>query len=473
MYFCKRCNAEFEEPLDGTCPACGASSRHFERYDDGPAYPTEDVVYGPPEPPSRPAARPSGGSRPYGSGGGGGGGSSSGVFGPPKHTGSSESSRKLRSRAAGCGPFFIGLVLLMVIGAAVTALVFVSDDCDMDTGSDYEYEYTETIENEEPLWRDRRAEMIEAGYEPVANVDPDLWPVVGYTLWFVDDVEGTLWYMPLGEDQATLVQFSPAADYIGDIHPVDNGGGVLAVMDLGGVYGVYMVGTAGQAELLVEAAELAAKLKALKYMPDGFYAGVDAALTDRELLVSPRISEDGRFLAVGVGPVDDTRVMISPNGAEPYVLDRYTRNSWPTCFAEGRLYVECLPGETHLLRSFDLNKDGYELHTPSFQQGEYVTNGELMAYVSEDGGRPAVRFGYIENPYEAQVITLPEGPAECVSLAADQLICILTRIQSQDGFLFRHIDNPDAESFYPLYFNRSRELRSGYLGPPLSEPGDK
>ena len=32
MYFCENCNAEFELPLDGRCPACGAGKRRLRRF---------------------------------------------------------------------------------------------------------------------------------------------------------------------------------------------------------------------------------------------------------------------------------------------------------------------------------------------------------------------------------------------------------------------------------------------------------
>ncbi len=32
MYFCENCNAEFELPFDGRCPACGAGARRLRRF---------------------------------------------------------------------------------------------------------------------------------------------------------------------------------------------------------------------------------------------------------------------------------------------------------------------------------------------------------------------------------------------------------------------------------------------------------
>lgn len=32
MYFCENCGAEFDRPLDGRCPACGAGSRRLRRF---------------------------------------------------------------------------------------------------------------------------------------------------------------------------------------------------------------------------------------------------------------------------------------------------------------------------------------------------------------------------------------------------------------------------------------------------------
>jgi predicted nucleic acid-binding Zn-ribbon protein len=48
MHFCNNCGAEFDRPLNGRCPACGASRRHYERLDMEQPYADDGgISYGP------------------------------------------------------------------------------------------------------------------------------------------------------------------------------------------------------------------------------------------------------------------------------------------------------------------------------------------------------------------------------------------------------------------------------------------
>lgn len=467
MYFCKNCGAEFDEPLHGTCPACGAARRQLERYEEEVPSDSGAPIYGPPPGDAGYRRDEPAESAPYTSGRKPSGGGSAGVYGPPKHSGPSASSRGLRSRSTGCGPLIIGLILLVVIGGGVAAVFYFVDDCDMSNG---DYTYTESVDTSEPLFRNRAAEMEDAGYEPVPDMAPDLWPVADHTLWFIDGATGELWYNTLNVPSANKVPLSPAPDYLGDIHPLPDGSGVLAVMDYNGEYGVYAVSPAGQTALLTSAAELAELLLGLKYMPEEFYAGVRTALESRELLGEPRMKADGSLMAVGAGPVGDTRVLVIPAGGQSYVLDRYIKNAVPCSFVGSQLFIEYNPGGTPMVKRYDLESDTDEFVSLTFYDGGFVSDGIRMAYLSNDGGRPVIRYGALETPYDAELLVLPGGQGETVSLAAGQIVCAVAPTEGQDGFYFRHFDNPEPEDLYPITFTKTLDLESAYFGPPLSQP---
>ncbi|HDR06523.1 MAG TPA: hypothetical protein ENN88_02720, partial [Candidatus Coatesbacteria bacterium] len=192
MYLCRECGAEFIAPLGGRCPACGVRvkpSWKVKRTEDTAPPPaaegTEETVEFILETEDAPEAtatatlsqsrRPSEPEQPVD------GFPDTGVYGPPRDYGGPAPTAQ-RPRTTAIIALVIGITVLL--GVAAVSFLLLSGDCLLKRVVEG---ITEVVETVKPLWRDRAAEMREAGYAPVAGLPPDLWPAAEMTLWLVAD----------------------------------------------------------------------------------------------------------------------------------------------------------------------------------------------------------------------------------------------------------------------------------------------
>ncbi len=420
MYRCRKCSAEFEEPLDGGCPACGYPVRGQRVYSTDPRPSSSYQTTPPPASPT-----------------------------PQRRSG--------RANPAAVG--LIAIVLLAVIGLAVAFLFNGFGDVfeDSDSGEVY------IPEQAEPIWSDRGTEMTEAGYEAIDGIEPDLWPIADNTLWFGYPEGQQLLYNVFREDRSYGIELGAGLTAIGDIHPLADGSGVLTVLQYeGDGSGVYSVDLDGNLTKLV-GEDLVWNL----LIDDGIPPHeLDRAARINDVFVSPRISPSGGMLYVGAGGSTERRIIIvNLETGEASRLTTYRDNSVPRLVEKDYLILEYRYSDSSaLIYKHNLTTHEEEnIMCPGITDSFVIDKSRMIAYNATDyEGNPVIHYMLPGETY-TEKFYLPEGRGGAVSIGPGGVIVTSGRENGKTSFFFLNPNNADLR--YARTYDMIPEFVSGILGP--------
>ncbi len=422
MYRCRKCSAEFEEPLNNACPACGYPIKGQHVYSTTPRQ--DNVSYGAPPSASSPSPQ--------------------------------------RGRSGRANPLAVGLiaiVLLVVVGVAILFLFNGFGDVH-DSSSEEVY----IPEREEPIWSDRGTEMEEAGYAPVDNMEPDLWPIADNTLWFGYPQGQQIWYNVMREDASYAIELGAGLTAIGDIYPLADGSGVLTVLQYeGDGSGVYFVDLNGNRNKLVSEDDVWNLL-----IDDGIPPHeLDRAARINNLFVSPRISPNGGIIYVGAGSRTERRIVIANlETGETSQLTTYRDNSVPRVVTDNSVIMEYYFGDTSTLiyKHSLITHEEENIICPGIADGFVMDERGMIAYRAIDyDGNPAI--SYLPPDESTRRFYLPEGESGEVSIGPGGVIVTSGRENGKTSFFFFNPDNVDLR--YSRNYNLTTEFVSGVLGPSI------
>jgi len=420
MYRCRKCSAEFAEPLDGGCPACGYPVKGQRVYSTDPR---PGSSYQTTPPPASPSPRRSGRTSPVAVG-------------------------------------LIAIVLLAVIGLGGTFLLNGFDDVFDDSDSE-----VYIPERAEPIWSDRGTEMTEAGYEQLDGIEPDLWPLADSTLWFGYPEGQQLWYNVFCEDSSYAIELGAGLTAIGDIHPLADGSGVLAVLQYeGDGSGVYSVDLEGERTKLVGEDAVWNLL-----IDDGVPPHeLDRAARINELFVSPRLSPSGGMLYIGVGGDSERRIIIvNLETGEASRLTTYRDNSVPRLVKDNYLILEYHYSDSSaLVYKHNLTTHEEEnIMCPGITDSFVIDESGMIAYNATDyEGNPVIYY-LLPGEEFSEKFYLPEGRGGAVSIGPGGVLVSSGREEGHTSFFFLNPDNSDLR--YARSYDLTTEFVSGVLGPSL------
>ncbi|MCX7021715.1 MAG: hypothetical protein NTW26_05480 [bacterium] len=490
MYLCRKCGAEFIDPLGGRCPMCGVRVKpSWEEKQAGeaslppgmgevkPAPESESVTmeFSEPEPAvtitrsyrapetEQPVDRfPD-----------------TGVYGPPKDYGGPAPSLGGSPRR-GMKGVIVMAVLMMVLTSVVGVVIFLlSGECDMEEAvGGFTQGVDKAVSDLEPLWRDRSAEMREAGYEPVAGLPPDLWPVADSTLWFVGD-DTLIYYEAVKDQELKELTLPGGASPIGDIHPTPDGTGIVAVLRTADGLGVYRLTTGGEAELLLDGEALFNRLMGAHSGDEGYVRDLSRARSSGELLRQPRLDEAAETLYVAAGPPGKYELWTADLGAgtvEP--LETYNANTIPCLVSGGVLYYQHQakePGESALVYARTLATGTYEFIMTAGNAGGIISFdlGEdgTLAYLGRDYQDTPVVFYQRPGENFSENCKVPGDAPESVAVGPGGVIVAAGAYEDRDNVIFLNLDDLDGKDMPQIrYWTGISDIRSTCLGPPLTAP---
>lgn len=493
MYRCGKCGAEFIDPLGGRCPACGVRVK--------PSWETERMS----KPGPRPGSEKDEGTvefslepeetsgsesvdtdaRPYLSAELGRAREKAesayrdtGVYGPPRDYGGQTTPSAPSPRRAVAGVIILASVIIALLGIATMVVFLMSGDCDLEeavggiAGGE-----NKAAGEAEPLWRDRAAEMRQAGYEPVAGLPPDLWPAADSTLWFVGD--GTIYYEAVKDPELSVLPLPGGTDLIGDLHPTPDGTGVIAVLRTPGGLGVYRLTPDGGSERLLDGGALFERLMREHSGEGDYVRELTRARSSGELLRRPRFDESTGTLYVAAGPPGDYEIWtVNTETGEVEPFKSYNINLIPCVAADGVLYYQhnstgpgepalvyaddratgesdfiMTPGNTGGIISFDLGEDG----TFVYLGQDYL--GTPVAFYQRPGE------GFSEN------FKVPGDAPESVTVGPGGVLVVEGAYEGRDNVIFFNLDDLEGEDMPQIrYWTGITDIRSVCLGPPLQAP---
>jgi hypothetical protein len=402
-----------------------------------------------------------------------------GVYGPPRDYGGPAAPSGGSPRRGVTGIIVVSLILTVLSGIVALVVFSLSGECDLEEAvGDFTEGFTEgvtkTMESS-PLWRDRAAEMREAGYEPVAGLPPDLWPAAEETLWFVGD-DSFIYYEAVKDQELRVLPLPEGVSLIGDLSPEPDGTGVVAVLRTPDGLGVYRLTTGGESERLLDGEALFKRLTGEHGDEADYVRELSRARSSGELLRQPRLDEAAETLYVAAGPPGDYEIWMADLGTgalEP--LETYDTNTIPCRVSGGVLYYQHgaqEPGESALLYARTLDTGDYEFIMTAGNAGGIIgfDLGEdgTVAYLGRDYQDTPVVF--YQRPGEAFENTKVPGDApESVALGSGGVVVVNGVCEGRDNVFFLNLDHLDAENVPQIrYWSGISDIRSACLGPPLA-----
>jgi dipeptidyl aminopeptidase/acylaminoacyl peptidase len=334
------------------------------------------------------------------------------------------------------------------------------------------------VEGQKPLWRDRAAEMREAGYEPVAGLPPDLWPAAELTLWFVGD-DGVIYYEAVKAPELSLLPLAGDVSLVGDIQPTPDGTGVVAVLRTGQGLGVYRLTPDGGSERLLDGEELYQRLMD-EHSGEGDYAvELGRARSSGELLRQPRLDESTGTLYVAAGPPGDYEIWTAdPETGKVEPFESYNTNLIPCLARGGVLYYQhhsAGPDQPALVYADDpATGDSDFIMTPgnaggliSFDLGEDGT----FAYLAVDyEDTPVVNYQRPDESF-SENLKVPGDAPESVAVGPGGVIVVTGAYEGRDNVIFFNLDDLEGDDMPQIrYWTGISDIRSTRLGPPLTAP---
>ncbi len=485
MYLCRKCGADFIDPLGGRCPVCGARVKRSWKLKV-----TRPASEPPSAAPSKPAARTAAStptadstSRPYRSPTGGEQPlqpvdrfPDSGVYGPPKDYGVSAASARGTTRR-GRGALILVLIIVALLGVvALVIFLLASDYFVKGVVEEITEGFTETVETLEPLWRDRAAEMREAGYAPVAGLPADLWPVADHTIWFVADDE-VIYYEAVRDPEVGTLPLPNGVISIGDIHPTPDGSGIVAVLRTTDGLGVHLLTPAGEAELLLDGEALYDRLSREHAGEPGYIPDLILARSTGDLLRQPRLDEAMETLYVAAGPPGEYEIWITDlDNGETRPFESYNTNLIPcVVFGDVLFYQHHSegPGDPALVYAEDRTTGEHEfIMTPGNTGGiiSFDSDAEgFLVYLAEDYEDTPVVGYQLPGEVVRGDLYLPGNRPKSAAVGPGGVIVTTGAYEGEDHFFFFNIENlNDPDMPYGRNWSGIVEIRSACLGPPLA-----
>ncbi len=490
MYRCGKCGAEFIDPLGGRCPACGVRvkpSWETERMSEPGPRPgsekDEGTVEFSLEPEETPGPIPTGtikrlfrspeAHQPVDNF------PDTGVYGPPRDYGGQTTPSAPSPRRAVAGVIILASVIIALLGIATMVVFLMSGDCDLEeVVGGIAGDEKQAAGESEPLWRDRAAEMREAGYEPVAGLPPNLWPAAYSTLWFVGD-DATIYYEAVKDPELGVLPLPDGVSYIGDLSPAPDGTGVVAVLRTADGLGVYRLNPDGGSERLLDGEALFERLMQAHGSEGSYVLELSRARSSGELLRRPRLDASTGTLYTAAGPPGDYEIWTADPGTgavEPF--ESYNTNLIPCVVRDGVLYYQhnsAGPGEPALVYAEDRATGDYEfVMTPgntggiiSFDLGEDGT----LAYLGADYLGTPVAFYQRPGEEFSENFKVPGDAPESVALGPGGVIAVEGAYEGRDNVIFFNLDDLEGEDMPQIrYWTGITDIRSACLGPPLTAP---
>jgi hypothetical protein len=490
MYLCRKCGAEFIDPLGGRCPVCGARVKpSWEEERAGEAAPPPETgedetevtfELGPaeeetpkpaPQPRRSPEAHQPVDRFP-----------DTGVYGPPKDYGGPAAAPAPRRRGA-TGVLLLSVIITVLLGVVAGVVFILSGDCDLEEAvGDLTQGFAEGVDKAvgelEPLWRDRAAEMREAGYEPVAGLPPDLWPAADWTLWFVGD-DGFIYYEAVKDPELSVLALPGDVSLIGDLSPTPDGAGVLAVLRTGDGLGVYRLTTDGGSERLLDGGALYRRLMEEHSGEEDYARELDRARSSGELLRQPRLDGATGTLYVAAGPPGDYEIWTADPGTgklEPF--ESYNTNLIPCLVTDGVLYYQhhsAGPGDPALVYAEDpATGDSDFIMTPGNAGGiiSFDLGGDgTFAYLGVDYQDTPVVFYQRSGEAFSENLKVPGDAPESVTVGPGGVLVVAGAYEGRDNVIFFNLDDLGGEDMPQVrYWTGISDIRSACLGPPLQAP---
>jgi hypothetical protein len=479
MYLCRKCGAEFIDPLGGRCPVCGARvkpSWELEAARPPADLPEPAPQEPPPEtaPPADSPARPHRAQEPrravdrF---------PDAGVYGPPKGYDGSARPVGTAPRRGGTGVLVLVVIIVALLGVVGLVVFLMAGDCFLEgVVGEFEEAAEELSEAFEPLWRDRADEMREAGYDPVAGLPPDLWPAADHTIWFVGD-GARIYYEAVRDKEVGTLPLPEGVIFIGDLCPAPDGSGVVAVLRTEDGSGVFLLTPSGESTLLLDGEALYDRLKGEHADEPGYVPDLALARTAGEYLRQPRLDEAMETLYVAAGPPGDYEIWIvdlATGGVRPF--ESYNTNLIPCLVSGGVLYYQHHsegPGDPALVYAEDPATGEYEfIMTPGNAGGviSFDAGGDgTIVYLAEDyRDTPVVAF---QRGGEAvgDDIHLPGDRPKSAALGPGGVVVTTGTHEGKDHFFFFNLDNlEDPEAPYGRNWTGITDIGSARLGPPLA-----
>jgi|GEM_PF-3504144 len=488
MYICRKCGAEFIDPLGGRCPACGVRvkpSWETERMSKPAPPPGDEEVesafeFGPaeeetpePEPTvtfTRAYRAPEAGQPvdrfP-----------DRGVYGPPRDYGTPTKAPSVPSRRGAMGVIMLAAIIIALLGVVALVFFLLSGDCDMEKVADGLAEGMEKAVGElKPLWRDRAAEMREAGYEPVAGLPPNLWPAADSTLWFVGD-DDIIYYEAVKDPELSVLPLPGDVSFIGDIHPTPDGTGVVAVLHTADGPGVYRLTPDGGSELLLDGEVLFKRLTGAHSGEGDYVRQLSRARSSGELLRQPRLDEASGTLYVAAGPPGAYELWTADLGTGAVEeLETYNTNTIPCLLSDGVLYYQLLavePGDSALVYARTLETGDHDFIMTPGNEG-----GIISFDLREDGTFVYLGVDYEDTPvvfYQrpgesfSEDLAVPGDAPESVALGPGGVVAVAAAYEGRDNVIFFNLDDLEGEDMPQIrYWTGISDIRSACLGPPLT-----
>jgi len=498
MYLCRKCGAEFIDPLGGRCPACGVRvkpSWKEERAGEASMPPGRSEV----EPAVEPAAestvefsletgetpepeptvifkrlfRSAEAEQPVDQF------PDAGVYGPPRDYGGTAAPSTPSPRRVVTGVLLLSVIIMALLGVLAVVFFLLSGDCDLEEAvSGLAGGEKKAAGESESLWRDRAAEMREAGYEPVAGLPPDLWPAADLTLWFVGD-DAIIYYEAVKDKELRVLPLPEGVSDLGDIHPTPDGTGIAAVLRTRDGLGVYRLTTGGGAELLLDGEALFERLMKAHSGEEGYVRELSRARSSGVFLRQPRLVEAAETLYVAAGPPGDYEIWtadLETGAVEPF--ESYNTNLIPCVAADGVLYYQhnsAGPGEPALVYAEDQATGDYEFIMTAGNEGGMISFdlGEdgTFAYLGVDYQDTPVAF--YQRPGEAfsENFKVPGDAPESVAVGPGGVVVVAGAYEGRDNVIFFNLDDLEGEDMPQIrYWTGISDIRSACLGPPLAAP---